>query len=1214
MAIQLGVTLPVTGPEVTMGFQGDIKIGSKDIAAALKIGLAPIPGPPFVRPNLIGFSAASKAGLALSDIVWLNNQITGGALEIDTSTMPDVSLRNLFLQYSQQTDVDLCLKQGVRFNADLYVGTNLPGADGDDDPSGCRNLNTNPDTRSSCIERKSEGCLASVYGSFDSSGLQAGGELSGFDLGPVSFDDSSVQLSLTPTRQRIRLKGGARIAAQGYEFAKGRADLDFSRDGFFFTGDAAMFNDSFHGYVELNAPFDLSNPSFKAKAWLRADARGAINGLVGEKAENVRPVVVALGRLLETLTGNGSLPNIRELPGLLEQANVTVPPQVRTMTNVLGDAQDNIQRYAGPVLTLQPLLKGFSISVPGTPGISVPRTCVTVVQGGECWFTPPWGLIPGTPGWWVGPSCVNVVQDGVCYFTPPFGVTVPGICSALGIPSNSPDCSWFGLMRRYVEPALIQAIEKATGLDFNDATFEDAITTLVDRFADAAGSIVNVDCAYFSADASRLARGEVDVEMATKLRLFGFPLEFGTKWNFRASGGSPDQVLAGIFKTLFSPSATTCPPLPAGHEEVRDDIPNRKLTATLTPSTVDEGGDVTLTGTFDDGSSDYPAVQVDWGDGSTSTIPAGGSKTVTATHRYPNDGPAGLPEARYAVTAVVQDAGAHAQQLVATVRNVAPSYTTLAVQPAPSDEHGVVTLNGGFTDPGMQDRHQVTVDWGDGSEPEVQAIAAGGRAFAATHRYLDDPAEGDAYTVTAVLADDDRGASTRTAAADIRNVAPSGVTLKPLEVLASEDQAPGEGQPGGPVDVTEGAIVTYGIDFDDPGTLDTHSVTVDWGDGDAPQTVEVGADIRHIELPHRFLDDGTFDVAMTVGDDDGGEGSATSPVHVRNVAPEVTAALDHRELVEGDQVRLEGTVKDPGILDSHTVVIDWGAGRGNADRYQTVALDAGDRTFAAEKPYGDDGRFTIAPEATDDDGGVGRASLTLDVANAAPTTAIAPAGSVETPGGRTFIARAGTPFELRARTTDRGSDDLRSTWTWRDGATTASDYLAAPPGADPDPSPQVGPRDLVDAQKHTWAGACLYEDVAVGVGDDDGGSAGDAVDLVVTGTASRAEGSGSWQQEYDPRKAPHVPLGCYLRIVDQMSAVFGPGVDAYQVLKLGGGTSEAEKLDRELLSGWLDFANGALDYGAIAPAMRSAEAVRLRPGATSKELQAARQEVQRVSG
>jgi hypothetical protein len=248
-----------------------------------------------VRPNLIGFSAASKAGIALSDIVWLNNQITGGALAIDTETMPDVSLRNIFLQYSQQTDIDLCLTAGVRFNADLYVGTDLPGAGGEDDPSGCRTIDTNPDTRASCIERKNDGCLASVYGRFDAGGLEAGGELSGFDLGPISFDDSLVQLSLTPSRQRVRLKGGVRIGTSGYEFAKGRADLDFSRDGFAFSGDAALFNDAFHGYIEAAAPFDLQNPSFRVKAWLRADARGAMNGLVGEKAENVRPVVVALG-------------------------------------------------------------------------------------------------------------------------------------------------------------------------------------------------------------------------------------------------------------------------------------------------------------------------------------------------------------------------------------------------------------------------------------------------------------------------------------------------------------------------------------------------------------------------------------------------------------------------------------------------------------------------------------------------------------------------------------------------------------------------------------------------------------------------------------------------------------------------------------------------------------------------------------------------------
>jgi len=281
-------------------------------------------------------------------------------------------------------------------------------------------------------------------------------------------------------------------------------------------------------------------------------------------------------------------------------------------------------------------------------------------------------------------------------------------------------------------------------------------------------------------------------------------------------------------------------------------------------------------------------------------------------------------------------------------------------------------------------------------------------------------------------------------------------------------------------------------------------------------------------------------------------------------------------------------------------------------------------TGAVAAAYGDDGQFTIAPVVTDDDGGTGRAALALTVANAAPTLAIDPAGSVEAPGGRTFIARAGSPFELRARATDAGSDDLLLSWTWRDGATTATDYLAAPPAADPDPSPQVAPRDLVDAQRHAWSAACLYEDVAVAAADDDAGGAGDRVDLVVTGTAGEVEGAGFWQREYDPRKSPRLAdatLACYLRIAGQMSAVFGEAralatrADAYDVVNPGAaGNSERDKLDRELLGAWLNFAHGSLGHGTIAATLRSAEATRLDPAATNQELQDARQEVSRISG
>ena len=69
--------------------------------------------------------------------MWLNEQITGTRL--DTSALPDVSLRNLFLQFSQETDRELCLTRGLRFNAELWVGSNLPAPpSGADDVRGCR--------------------------------------------------------------------------------------------------------------------------------------------------------------------------------------------------------------------------------------------------------------------------------------------------------------------------------------------------------------------------------------------------------------------------------------------------------------------------------------------------------------------------------------------------------------------------------------------------------------------------------------------------------------------------------------------------------------------------------------------------------------------------------------------------------------------------------------------------------------------------------------------------------------------------------------------------------------------------------------------------------------------------------------------------------------------------------------------------------------------
>lgn len=81
------------------------------------------------------------------------------------------------------------------------------------------------------------------------------------------------------------------------------------------------------------------------------------------------------------------------------------------------------------------------------------------------------------------------------------------------------------------------------------------------------------------------------------------------------------------------------------------DVQSATLKATIAPGAVK--GDVRVTATFDDTAIKYPAVNVRRGDGSTTTVPAGESRTVSATHSYPNAG-------SYGAAVVVNDAGASA--------------------------------------------------------------------------------------------------------------------------------------------------------------------------------------------------------------------------------------------------------------------------------------------------------------------------------------------------------------------------------------------------------------------------------------------------------------------------------------------------------------------------------------------------------------------------
>ena len=339
----------------------------------------------------------------------------------------------------------------MRFNADLYVGTNL--ADRSTRATERPERLPQPRRRARrtgrrACDRKAHGCLASVYGRLDSGGVIAGGELNGFELGPIAFDDSSLALALTPTQQQLRVKGGMRIATRDYEFAEGRADLDISRSGFKFAGDAALFNAPMHGYLKANAPFDLRNPSFEVETWLRADGLAELDNQLGSRLATVQSRLSSIGPLLELINGDRqrrepACPAGRDRAGPACAAPYQVDRDDRRAGHRTG--QDRRVTTARSC-TLDRAAERLPFDFGGVPGVYSPRVCVgfVVIDGGRA------GRVPyAERGTWEPGQCLGEMVNGRLLDGRAQDRGRGRHLRVAGHPSGS-DCSWSGLMNRYV--------------------------------------------------------------------------------------------------------------------------------------------------------------------------------------------------------------------------------------------------------------------------------------------------------------------------------------------------------------------------------------------------------------------------------------------------------------------------------------------------------------------------------------------------------------------------------------------------------------------------------------------------------------------------------------------------------------------------------------------------------------------------------------------
>lgn len=196
--------------------------------------------------------------------------------------------------------------------------------------------------------------------------------------------------------------------------------------------------------------------------------------------------------------------------------------------------------------------------------------------------------------------------------------------------------------------------------------------------------------------------------------------------------------------------------------------------------------------------------------------------------------------------------------------------------------------------------------------------------------------------------------------------------------------------------INENGTATVSGVLTDPGTLDTFTVGIDWGNGETgTATLPVGT--TNFSFSHQYLDDAptgtasdTYTVEVTVTDDDGGSGSNTSLVTVNNVAP--TASFDTvidgagnligdvppndlDIVLEGLELSISVSFADVGTLDTHTATIDWDDG----SSWKGPATGS----IVASHTYSTADSYTITVTIVDDDTGQVSVSRVVEVVDAA---------------------------------------------------------------------------------------------------------------------------------------------------------------------------------------------------------------------------------------
>jgi hypothetical protein len=198
--------------------------------------------------------------------------------------------------------------------------------------------------------------------------------------------------------------------------------------------------------------------------------------------------------------------------------------------------------------------------------------------------------------------------------------------------------------------------------------------------------------------------------------------------------------------------------------------------------------------------------------------------------------------------------------------------------------------------------------------------------------------------------------------------------------------------------------------FTDPGTLDTHTATVSWGDGTAAVAATVSETPSGppgstsglggtVSASHVYADNAVYTVQVCVTDDDHATACSSGSATIGNAAPgaSITTVGEGPDFfLPGVSIPLAGALTDAGTADSHTVRVGWGDGTssssttGGASVIEVPFGPPGSLagltgSYSSSHTYAAPGVYQLTPVVTDDDGGAGSATRSRSL----PATAAA---------------------------------------------------------------------------------------------------------------------------------------------------------------------------------------------------------------------------------